>query len=129
MKEFQFVLDGFELVDLRQWCVSLDVAEHAFYACSSSKVRAFCSLSVNLGVHMFGLLDQVAIVFQFYICQLLKGFCNWPILSLTTNHGAHHVPWIWVFVCNDLDSGTAFDGTWCFCQLSVCVGSHFIHRS
>ena len=35
------------------------------------------------------------------------------ILSLTTNHRSYYVPWILVFVANDLAQGTAFDKTGC----------------
>ena len=65
VKGFQPVHAGFKLVDLSHWHLSFDVAAHAFCACGASKVKVFCSWSVNLGVHMFGLLDQVAIFFQF----------------------------------------------------------------
>ena len=58
------MLDGYELGDPRHWNVSFDVVAHAFCVCISSEVKIFCSLSVNLEVHMFGLLDQVAIVPQ-----------------------------------------------------------------
>ena len=49
MKEFQF---AFELVDPSCWHVSFDVVVHAFYVCISSKVKIFCSLCVNLEVHI-----------------------------------------------------------------------------
>ena len=39
--------------------------------------KVFCSLSVNLEVHMFGLQGHLAIVFQLHICPFLKGCCNW----------------------------------------------------
>ena len=51
MKELKIVLDGYELVDPSH---SFDVAAHAFCVYISSKVNVFCSLSVNLGVHIFG---------------------------------------------------------------------------
>ena len=65
MKEFQILLDGYELVDPSHWCMSFYVVAHALCMCISSKVKIFCSLSVNLGVHRYGLWDQVAIVLQF----------------------------------------------------------------
>ena len=65
MTEFQFVFDGFELVNLNHWHMSFDVVACALCVCLSSKVKIFCSLSVSLGMHMFGLWDQVAIVLQF----------------------------------------------------------------
>ena len=64
MKEFQTVLDGYELFETSHWHVSFDVVPNAFCLCISSKVKIFCSLSVHLGVHMFGSWDQVAIVLQ-----------------------------------------------------------------
>ena len=64
MKELQFVPDGHEVLDPSHWHVSFDVVSHAFCVCISSKVKIFCSLSVNLGVYMFRLWDQVAIVLQ-----------------------------------------------------------------
>ena len=42
------MLDGCELVHLSHWHVSFDVEAYG-----SSKVKVFCSLIVNLGVHMF----------------------------------------------------------------------------
>ena len=54
MKKLQFAFDGFELVDPSHWHISFDEAAHTSGVCISSKVKIFCSLSVNLGVHMFG---------------------------------------------------------------------------
>ena len=50
VKGFQFVFDGFKLVDPIYWHVSFDVAVQAFCACISWKVKIFCSFSVNLEV-------------------------------------------------------------------------------
>ena len=106
----------FEVGDPSHWCVSLDMVVCAFCACISSKVKIFCSLSVDLGVHMFVLWDQLAIVLQFGICYLLKGGCNW------SNPKSYNEPCVlialprfWVFVSNDPDLGTAFNGACCFC--------------
>ena len=92
--------------------------------------KVFCSLSVNLEMHMFGSWDQVGIVPQLQICPFLKGCCNrsnpksynkWSVLIAFLGFG--------VFVSNDPDLGTALNSACCFCQLSIHVGSHFIHRS
>ena len=52
VKESKFAFDGFKLVDPSHWHTSFDVA-CATCACVSSKVKIFCSMSVNLEVHMF----------------------------------------------------------------------------
>ena len=64
IKEFQFVPDEYKLVNPSHWHGSFDMAAHTFWVYVSSKVKIFCSLSVNLGVHMFRSWDQVAIVLQ-----------------------------------------------------------------
>ena len=64
VKEIQFVFNGFKLADPSHWHMSFDVGVHAFCVGISSKVKVFCSFIVNLGVHMFGSWDQVAIVLQ-----------------------------------------------------------------
>ena len=62
VKEFQFMLDGYELVDASHWSVSFYVVAHTLCAHASSKVKIFCSLSGHLGVHMFRSMDQVAVL-------------------------------------------------------------------
>ena len=64
MKQVQFVFDGYELVNPSQWCVSFDVPAHAFVLTFFQRQKVYCSLSVSVGVHMFGSEDQVAIVLQ-----------------------------------------------------------------
>ena len=53
MKELQLEFGGFELDDPYHWHMSFDVAACVFCAWISSKVKVYCSLSVNLKVHMF----------------------------------------------------------------------------
>ena len=58
------------------------------------------------------------------------GVVTGPILSLATGDMcSYHVPWILDVVSNDPDAGTPFAYVCCFCQLSICVGSHSICRS
>ena len=63
-----------------------DVVAHAFCACFSSKVKIFCSLSVNLEVHMFN--GGIKWLFSFNCKSVisLRDAVTGPILSLTTNH-------------------------------------------
>ena len=130
MKEFQFALDGIELVDPSHLVHILSCGRTCLLCMHFFRGEIFFPLSVNLGVHMFGLWDQVAIVLPFQICHFFKGCCNWPnpkpynkpCVLIT-------FPGILVFVSNDPDLGTAFSGVCCFYWLSILVGSCFICRS
>ena len=80
------MFDIFELVDPSHWPVSFDVAAHAFHVCISSKVKIFCSLSVNLEVHMLDHGIKWLLSFNCKSVIFVRDVVTGPILSLTTNH-------------------------------------------
>ena len=86
VKESQFAFDGFELVDPSQWHMSFDVVAHDSCTCVSSKVKNFCSLSVNLEVHMVDHGNKWLLFFNYKSVISLRDAVAGPILSLTTNH-------------------------------------------
>ena len=104
MKEFQCVFDGFKLVDPNYWHISFDVVACACCACISSKVKIFCSLSVNLEVHIFDCGRKWLLSFKCKSFISLRDVVTGPILSLTTNHmcSSHSLdfgyfyPMIWI---------------------------------
>ena len=86
VKESQIVFYGFQLVDPSYWHVSFDVMAFAFCVCISSKVKIFCSLSVNLEVHMFDHAIKGLLSFNGKSVIFLRDAVTGPILSLTTNN-------------------------------------------
>ena len=96
--------------------------------CISSKGNIFCSLSASLGMHMFDHGIKWLLPFTLNLSPFRDAVTG-PILSLTTNHVCPSHSGFWVFISNDLDLGTAFDGACCFYQLSIYVGSQFICKS
>ena len=85
MKKFQFVLDEIELVDPSNWYISFYVVACAFCMCDSSKVKIFCSSSVNLGVHVWITASSGYCLSNLNLSSFRDAVTG-PVLSLTTNH-------------------------------------------
>ena len=86
VKGSQFHVDGFRLVDPSHWCVSFDVTAYASCVCVSPKVKIFCSLNVNLEVHMFDHAIKGLLSFNGKSVISLRDAVTGPIPSLTTNN-------------------------------------------
>ena len=114
-------------VNYADWCISFDMMLCAFCAYIS------CSLIVSLGVHIFccvGSSDYCPWNVFFKSVNFFKGCCNWPIpKSYNKPCVLITFPGFWVWSNDLVCLGTAFNDACCFCGLSICVGSHFIHRS
>ena len=105
VKESQFVFKGFEVVNPSYWHMSFDLVGYAFCKCISSKVKIFCSMSVNLEVCMFDHGIKWLLSFNHKSIISLRDAVTGPILSLTTNHVCalhsldlgHFYPMIWIW--------------------------------
>ena len=106
--------------------ISIDLLAHVICTCffKGEKVIVFKWLLV---VHM--VVCEVPIVLQSKFIKLFRDAAIGP------NYKSYNRPYVLIsfpgilVVSNDLDTGTAFDCLCCFCQLSIHVGSHSIHRT
>ena len=107
VREFQFVFDGFKLVDPSYWCMSFDVVVHSFCVWVSSKAKIICSLSVYLEVYMFYHGIKGILPFNHRSVLPLMDAVTSPILSLAKKPCVLIAfPGFWVVLSNDPDFRT-----------------------